>query len=105
MLKAFGVQLPRCATTCFHKRVLEHLPEALKPAVAPLLASLEVLSRQIYQMEKDIEKLAKARYPETARLRQVVGVGPLLSLAFVLTLGPVAVHQKSECRRLPRPSP
>jgi transposase len=86
MLKAFGIQIPKCASTCFHKRVLEHLPEELKPAVAPLLESLKVISHQIYEMEKGIEKLSKERYPETARLRQVVGVGPLLSLAFVLTL-------------------
>jgi len=95
MLKAFGIQLPKCATTCFHKRVLEHLPEQLEPAVAPLLESLKVISRQIYEMEKDIEKLSRERYPETIRLRQVVGVGPLLSLAFVLTLDDPSQFTKS----------
>jgi transposase len=95
ILKAFGIQLPKYATTCFHKRVLEHLPEQLKPAVTPLLESLKVLSRQIYEMEKDIEKLSKERYPETIRLRQVVGVGPLLSLAFVLTLDDPSQFTKS----------
>lgn len=48
MLKASGIQLPKRATTCFRKRVLEHLPEQLKPTVTPLLES-KVLSRQILQ--------------------------------------------------------
>ena len=83
LVKAFGVTLPLCASTCFHKRVLEHLPESLKPAVGPILESLKVISRQVYE---DLNKLAKEHYPETFKLRQVVGVGPILSLAFVLTL-------------------
>jgi len=86
LVKAFGVKLPTCASTCFHKRVLEHLPESLKPAIKPILESLKVISRQVYEMEKDLRRLAVERYPETFKLRQVVGVGPILSLAFVLTL-------------------
>ena len=86
LVKAFGVMLPSCASTCFHKRVLEQLPESLKPAVKPILESLKVISRQIYEMDKDLNKLAKENYPETFKLRQVVGVGPILSLAFILTL-------------------
>lgn len=86
LVKAFGITLPSCASTCFHKRVLEHLPEDLKPAVGPILESLKVISRQVYEMNKDLNKLAKEHYPETFKLRQVVGVGPILSLAFVLTL-------------------
>jgi len=42
---------------------------------------------QIYSFDKAIEKLANVEYPETARLRQISGVGPLTSLQFVLTIG------------------
>ena len=86
LVKAFGIKLPTCASTCFHKRVPLHLPESLKPAVKPVLESLKVISRQIYEMDKDLRKLAAEHYPETFKLRQVVGVGPILSLAFILTL-------------------
>ena len=95
LLKGFGIQLPKCAATCFHKRVLEHLPEALKPAVEPLLESLKTISRQIYEMKKDLEQLTAERYPEAQCLQQVVGVGPLLSLAFILTIEDPVQFKKS----------
>jgi transposase len=37
-------------------------------------------------MDLEIERLCKAQYPETERLRAVRSVGPLTSLAFVLTI-------------------
>ena len=95
LVKAFGVKLPSCASKTFHKRVLEHLPENIKPAVRPILESLKVISRQIYEADKALEKLAKESYPETMLLRQVVGVGPLLSLAFILTLEDSKKFRKS----------
>lgn len=95
LIKAFGVKLPACSSKCFHKRVPEHLPESLKVAVQPILESLGVISRQIYETDKALEKLAKERYPETLRLRQVTGVEPLLSLAFVLTLEDPKRFEKS----------
>src|SRR5262249_38179841 len=36
--------------------------------------------------DQAVEALAARQYPETQRLRQVTGVGPLTSLAYVLTL-------------------
>ncbi len=95
LVKAFGIKLPTCSSKCFHKRVSEHLPESLKAAVQPILESLGVISRQIYETDKALEKLTKERYPETLRLRQVAGVGPLLSLAFVLTLEDPKKFEKS----------
>jgi transposase len=37
-------------------------------------------------MDKQIEALCEKEYPETATLRGIKGVGPITSLAFVLTL-------------------
>jgi transposase len=37
-------------------------------------------------MERQLERVAEARYPETARLRQPIGVGLLTALCYVLTL-------------------
>ena len=56
------------------------------PALAPVLQCLRVLESELARYEKQIEHLAAVSYPETARLSQVGGVGPITALAFVLTI-------------------
>lgn len=86
MVKAAGGRLPRCSAESFHYKASDHLPELVKPAILPLLEAIAGLSSQIAKMTRDLEALADERYPETRVLRQIKGVGPLTSLAFVLTL-------------------
>ena len=86
LVKSFGGKLPKCSAASFHKLVPAAVPAELKAAVDPLLRSCGQLSKEIKAVDKDLEQLAKTRYPETRLLRQVPGVGPLLSLGFVLTL-------------------
>ena len=52
----------------------------------PLVRLVESLSSCIKAYDERIEKLATEKYPHTELLRQVKGVGPLTSLAYVLTL-------------------
>jgi transposase len=54
-------------------------------AAAPLLAQIASLTKQIHHLDGEIEKLAE-RYPEIALLRTAPGVGPLVAVAYVLTL-------------------
>jgi transposase len=61
------------------------LPETLRPALEPILRVVAELSVQIAAYERQLEALSE-RYPETAVLRQIPGVGTLTSLAYVLTL-------------------
>jgi transposase len=51
-----------------------------------LVRLVEALSSSIKGYDERIEKLATEKYPHTKLLRQVKGVGPLTSLAYVLTL-------------------
>jgi transposase len=44
------------------------------------------LSEQIRQLDREVERLCQQEYQETELLRQVKGVGPLTSLAFVLVI-------------------
>jgi transposase len=44
------------------------------------------LSEEIKSYEQRIEKLGSEKYMDTKSLRQVNGVGPVTSLAYVLTL-------------------
>lgn len=86
LTKSLGHRIPKCDTACFHRRASETLPTELRPAVARALAVIEELTRQIRAADKDLEHLCAKEYPETAALRQVSGVGPATSLAFVLTI-------------------
>ena len=85
-VKSFGARLPKCPARTFHKRVAEHIPEALRPALGPILEQIGALTQSIRQYDRKLEEISEEHYPETALLRQVEGVGPLTALAFVLTL-------------------
>ena len=86
LVKPFGARLPRCSTDAFATKVLDHVPEALRPALGPVISVISALSVQIRELDQKIEALARDTYPETALLSQVPGVGHLTALAFVLTV-------------------
>lgn len=84
--KSWGIRLQSCSTEAFHRRVPKQLPEEIKSAVEPLLATIGDLTGQIRAYARRVEEVSKERYPETGALRQVAGIGPLTALAFVLTI-------------------
>jgi transposase len=85
LVKSSGARLPRCDADGFHRHAAAHLPAPLVPALQPLLAVIEQLTAEIQGMDRAVRARCE-RYPETAVLRQVHGVGPITALAFVLTL-------------------
>jgi transposase len=85
-VKSFGARLPKCPARSFHKNAAGHIPEALMPALGPVLEQIGSLTQRIRDYDRKLEELSKESYPETGLLRQVEGVGPLTALAFVLTL-------------------
>jgi transposase len=85
-VKSFGARLPKCPARSFHKRAAEHIPEALRPALEPILEQIGSLTERIGQYNRKLETISKEHYPETELLRQVEGIGPLTALTFVLTL-------------------
>jgi transposase len=78
--------LPNCPARSFHNRAAEHIPEALLPALEPLLEQIASLTERIRDYDRRLVAISEGHYPETALLRQVEGVGPLTALAFVLSL-------------------
>ncbi len=60
----------------------------------PLWKALEDVRQRIQEYDRQIAELEK-KYPEVARLQQIAGVGPLISLTFVLTLDDHWLFQKS----------
>ena len=85
-VKSFGHRLPKCPARSFHKRASEHIPEALLPALGPILEQIGSLTERIRQYDRQLEAISKEHYPETDLLRQVEGIGPLTALTFVLTV-------------------
>jgi transposase len=84
-IKPFGERISGTTTKNFHKKAKDSIPEDLLKNEQPLLKLLEAVSTTIKQYDKQIEALCE-EYSETKRLRQVKGVGPLTSLAFVLII-------------------
>lgn len=85
-VKAFGARLPASSTASFARRVESALPVELKPALEPLVRVIAELTKEIAQLDRDVEALAE-KWPATKRLRQIRGVGALTALVFVLIVG------------------
>jgi transposase len=85
LAKAFGGRVV-CGADAFHKKAQAQLPPELADSVQEILEAIGTLTAKIKSLDEKIEKLSRDRYPETARLQRVPGVGPITALAFVLVL-------------------
>jgi transposase len=85
-VKSIGQRLPASSAPAFAPTAAKHVPEPLRPALGPVLTLIAALTQQLRRMERELAALATTCYGETARLRQVSGVGPLTALCYVLTL-------------------
>ena len=86
IVKASGSRLPSCTADSFAHKVAPDIPEPLRPALAPIIDTIASLTQQIKSYDRKNEELCNESYPETKLLRCISGVGPLTSLAFILTL-------------------
>jgi len=86
LVKSDGKRLPKCSAESFHKMDRKIISEALREALGPLFEQIEHLTEQIKAYDKKVNRMGKEAYPETELLRQVDGVGPVVALAYILTL-------------------
>ena len=84
--KGIGVRIPKCSAESFHRRARPNLPEALRPALEPLLDVMAQIQERIRAFDREVLRLCSEEYPETQLLRQVRGVGPLVALTYVATI-------------------
>jgi transposase len=87
MAKSMGTRLPR-RITAEHVHAWEH-------SLKPLWEAIGSLTEKIRAYDKEIETLARTKYPAAIRLQQVAGVGPLIALTFVLTIDDAGRFRKS----------
>jgi len=85
-VKVWGERIPSFSTPAFGKKARAHIPEDLRAALNPILDQIETHTSMIRDYDKMVKHLCEQVYPETSRLLQVPGVGPLTALCFVLTL-------------------
>jgi transposase len=89
-LKSLGIALPSPNTACFARRARTLLGEqgpGVLAMVEPSLKVVDELTKRIRELDRAIEALCEERYPQSALLRQIAGVGPITALCFVLTIG------------------
>lgn len=95
LVKSSGGRLPRCSSRAFEKMAREAMPESLASGLGAIVEIIASINQTIRQLEQRLESIAEQRYPQTKLLRQVAGVGPITSLAFVLTIEDPARFTKS----------
>jgi transposase len=86
MVKTMGARVAGCSSVSFSGKAADQIPPEVRETLEPLLRLIQTLSEEIKSYEKCIEKLGSEKYMDTKLLRQVNGVGPVTSLAYVLTL-------------------
>jgi transposase len=86
LAKALGERLPKCDADSMDLEQLEELPGGLREALPALVEPIAALTQQVKTLDKQLEQIARSRYPETALLQQVWGVGTLIALTLVLTV-------------------
>jgi transposase len=94
-VKSLGERIPVCGSATFHKKAKKHLSEILKEALSPIVKQIEMLSGSIKGYDCQIIKVSQARYPAAQSVGQIPGVGPVTSLAFILTLEDAERFNKS----------
>ena len=86
MAKSLGVRVSKCSSTVFPRRVRETVGDDLFPGLATLLNTIAQHTADIDDLDHEVTRLCRERYPEVALLQGVGGVGPITALSFVLTL-------------------
>lgn len=86
VVKSLGGRIPKCSAEVFARVAAQHVPQILTAQLESVLKMLTELTARIRAADKEIERLCGEEYPETARLRQISGVGPITALSYVLVL-------------------
>lgn len=85
----------KCDANSIGGEQLSLLAKPLQDVLKPLLDQVEALSVRIKKCDREIERIARTKYPETELLQQVKGVGTLIARTFVLTVADKERFQKS----------
>jgi transposase len=85
-VKIFGFRLPACSGASFHHKVPDHVPEQCQSSLGSIIEQIGSLTQKIRVYDGQVYRLCNEKYPQTARLMQIRGVGHITALAFVLVI-------------------
>ena len=85
-MRSLGLDDSELSIQNMKKNVLPGLAKDIQELLSPLIQHLAYLNLEIELMDKKISKLCR-KYRTTEILQQVKGIGPAISLAFVLLVG------------------
>ena len=86
LLRSFGVRVASCRSDRFAARCqATAIPEELGQVITPLLAAIRDLDARIAEMDALVEKVGQL-YPAVDSFQAIPGVGPVVALAFLLSL-------------------
>lgn len=94
-VKSLGSRIRSCSADAFAKRAAADIPDALRPALAPLVDVIADLTRRIATFDRLITGIIRAHYPVAQQLQQPVGVGELTALTYVLVVEDPTRFRKS----------
>lgn len=86
-VRMLGHSLPTCGARYFAVKNRAAIPEELRSALDPIIEVIGSLTKRIAGYDSQIEGLSTTEFPETALLTAIHGVGPLIALGFVATIG------------------
>jgi transposase len=96
LVKSFGQRLADCDADSLRESQAADLEPAIRGHIERLLRVVRELTEEIAACDAELEKLSAERYgEETRRLKQVPMVGPITSLAYVLTLDDASRFKRS----------
>lgn len=96
IIKPFGVKLPKGVTVDnFHVKAKEYIENSILSILKDTFDAIESLAKQIKNLETKIDDLIKEKYPEANLLQTIPGVGPIISLTFLLIIGDPKRFKKS----------
>ena len=86
LLRSFGVRVASCRSDRFAARCqASAIPPELSEVITPLLAAIRDLDARIAAMDEVVEQVGHL-YPAVGSLQDIPGVGPVVALAYVLSI-------------------
>lgn len=86
LLRSFGIDTSGITADNFTAEASKIIPKELRPALDGILKEIRLLQLSIKAYDRTITKLNR-KYPDTAKVSQITGVGELTALAFILMVG------------------